>query len=569
LVALPAFTAIPHPEIDSLVAGAVAGDVACFDALYRRDAERVYNLVLRSCGDTAEAEDVCQEVWSRAARSLRSLRDAGAFDTWVMRIAARACIDASRRRHVDYDETKLAALSDGHDVSEEVEEQEHRHLAWQALGALPQRQRLALYLREVDGMHYGDIAEALATTPAAVETLLFRARHALAQAYGRLADSPDERCRRARTLMAVIMDGEGDAAEQRSLKAHLGDCHACQRQMFALNRGKKTYAALPFMAAAGSFVPALLPVAGGAGLGAGGLFGVGKLMALFSQGATSLIVPAIAAATLTTASVVAAGPVQNALLRGSDMPSAVSVSFETSAGVTATQPALVSLGPVDGGSQTMTLPSLSQPVVPGAVSNLPVLPSVALPQTPTTPAEPVPPLFHSQAPQAPPAATEPVVTDPLSPAATLQQTLPVLPSIGTSLVPQTLSVPQAPQLPPVPVVPAVTSLLQSPTSVLTQLPLPQISTPAITMPSITAPPITVPVQLPPIVGLPQVAIPPVMVPSVTVPQVTVPSITQPTVQLPAAILSATQPASTLPATLPPVLPQATGVLGGLGLPLGH
>src|SRR5215218_4992981 len=165
LVALPAFTAVPHPEIDTLVAGAAAGDVSCFDALYRRDAERVYNLVLRSCGDPAEAEDVCQEVWSRAARSLGSLRDAGAFDTWVMRIAARACIDASRRRHVDYDETKLMTLEGGKDVSEEVERQEQRQLAWQALGALPRRQRVALYLREVDGLRYADIAEAIGATP--------------------------------------------------------------------------------------------------------------------------------------------------------------------------------------------------------------------------------------------------------------------------------------------------------------------------------------------------------------------------------------------------------------------
>ena len=78
-----------------------------------------------------------------------------------MRIATRACIDASRRRHIDYDETKLATVADAHDVSEAVEEKEHRHLAWQALGALPQRQRLALYLREVDGMRYTDIAEAI------------------------------------------------------------------------------------------------------------------------------------------------------------------------------------------------------------------------------------------------------------------------------------------------------------------------------------------------------------------------------------------------------------------------
>src|SRR6187549_3517157 len=129
MVALPAFEATPQSEIDTLVAGAAAGDVACFDALYRRDADRVYNLVLRSCGNADEAQDVCQEVWTRAHRSLANLRDAGAFDTWVMRIATRACIDASRRRRLEYDETTLMAIEAGRDVSEEVEKQEQRHLA--------------------------------------------------------------------------------------------------------------------------------------------------------------------------------------------------------------------------------------------------------------------------------------------------------------------------------------------------------------------------------------------------------------------------------------------------------
>ena len=57
-----AFDAIQQPPIDTLVAGAIAGDKASFDALYRRDAARIYNLVLRSCGDPAEAEDIVKSL---------------------------------------------------------------------------------------------------------------------------------------------------------------------------------------------------------------------------------------------------------------------------------------------------------------------------------------------------------------------------------------------------------------------------------------------------------------------------------------------------------------------------
>ena len=102
MVAFSAYRATPQPGIDSLVAGAIAGDAASFDALYERDSARVYNLVLRSCGDPAEAEDICQEIWTRIHRSLNSLRDAGAFDSWVVRIAARC---ASARHDGDTSST--------------------------------------------------------------------------------------------------------------------------------------------------------------------------------------------------------------------------------------------------------------------------------------------------------------------------------------------------------------------------------------------------------------------------------------------------------------------------------
>jgi RNA polymerase sigma-70 factor, ECF subfamily len=525
VVALPAFTSIPHPEIDSLVAGAAAGDVACFDALYRRASTRVYNLVLRSCGEPSEAEDVCQEVWTRVHRSIGHLHDAGAFDSWVMRIASRACIDAARRRRIDYDETKLAAMADEHDVSDAVEGDEQRRLAWQALATLAPRQRIALYLREVDGRRYNEIAEAIGATPSAVETLLFRARHALAQAYGRLADSPDERCQRARHLMAVVLDGEGDAAEQRSLKAHLNDCHGCQRQMFTLHRGRRNYAALPFIGAAAAS-PALLPASGGGLAGLGALLGLGRLSALFGK-ATSASLPALTAATLTVAGAAAASPLQDILpgsANASQAAATAGISASSGRPLTSLAP-LIPAAPAGPSSlspaRPLSLPqplqvqaqlnAPAQPVAPPIPSGLPTAPSAPLPDSDPLPTNPLPPVVQNTQQLLPP---PPPIAPPALPG------LPTLPPVAI------------PEVPPLPLLPQVT--------------LPAVTTPSVTVPSVTLPQV---LNLPP-VTLPQVTVPQVVIPQVTVPSATLPSATLPSVPLPL-------PTTNLPSALPQVLPQGT------------
>src|SRR5262249_26346781 len=162
--------------------------------------QRIFNLALRSTGNVADAEDVCQDVWTRVHRSIGSLRAIGAFDGWLTRITTRACIDAARkRRPTSFDDEELARVPDGgaSALADRVTDTEERSLAWQALGSLAPRQRIALYLREVDGRDYGQIAAALCTTPSAVETLLFRARQSLGRTFAALQDSPEERCKRA------------------------------------------------------------------------------------------------------------------------------------------------------------------------------------------------------------------------------------------------------------------------------------------------------------------------------------------------------------------------------------
>src|SRR5207237_10066323 len=126
---------------------------------------------------------------------------------------------------------------------------EDGRLAWEALGSLTRRQRVALYLREVEGQSYHQIAAALETSDSAVETLLFRARHALAGRHAQLGASPADRCLQASTAMAALMDGEASLIEKQALAAHVSGCRSCNDDMKRLQAGRKLYAGLPLLEA--------------------------------------------------------------------------------------------------------------------------------------------------------------------------------------------------------------------------------------------------------------------------------------------------------------------------------
>jgi len=149
--------------------------------LYERHAGRIFGYCLSLLGSREEAEDAVQTTFMNVQRGL----DRGVVPqyelAWLFKIARNVCYNrcesASRRRVESADdfgglEEALASPERSADVS--IGE------LTDALGALPERQRRALLLREFQGMSYEEIARELAVSVAAVETLLFRARRSLA-----------------------------------------------------------------------------------------------------------------------------------------------------------------------------------------------------------------------------------------------------------------------------------------------------------------------------------------------------------------------------------------------------
>jgi RNA polymerase sigma-70 factor (ECF subfamily) len=253
-----------------------------FDSLYRDCSRQIFNFVLRSARAPQDAEDICQEVWANVYRRLPTIREAGAARVWLYRVARNAIIDAERRK-ARAPKQGVLVVEPAADPSGEplhaLIASEQVAFTWQALAALQPRQRMALYLKEVEGRCYREIAELLGCSESAVETLLFRARKRFADRYGCLAESRAGRCLQARRTMAIVQDGEGTAIEQRALHAHLDECEECRQALDGASETATARACLP-----------LLPLGFGAPL-----LGLGGSLAVALESARSLAAPIVVA----------------------------------------------------------------------------------------------------------------------------------------------------------------------------------------------------------------------------------------------------------------------------------
>jgi RNA polymerase sigma-70 factor, ECF subfamily len=173
-----------------LVERVQAGDKTAFDLLVRKYQHRVLKLVSRFVSDAAEAEDVAQEAFIKAYRALASFRGDSAFYTWLYRIAintAKNALVSNRRRPVDFDldlqdpeqYDRHARLKEGDTPEGVLLTEEIRSVVEKAMEQLPEDLRTAIVLRELEGLSYEEIAEAMDCPVGTVRSRIFRAREAI------------------------------------------------------------------------------------------------------------------------------------------------------------------------------------------------------------------------------------------------------------------------------------------------------------------------------------------------------------------------------------------------------
>lgn len=178
-------------EIDQLLVERVQqGDKTAFDVLVKKYQHKIISLIMRYVSDHAEAMDVAQEAFIKAYNALARFRGESAFYTWMYRIAINTAknhlvaqgrrpplsdVDAADAEQYSFDSRLKENASPEHELLTAEIEQTVRA----AIEALPEDLKTAIVLREIEGMSYDDIAQAMECPIGTVRSRIFRAREAI------------------------------------------------------------------------------------------------------------------------------------------------------------------------------------------------------------------------------------------------------------------------------------------------------------------------------------------------------------------------------------------------------
>ncbi len=168
-----------------LVSKTLSGDREAFGKLVDRHRRTVFAMALQKGFQTAEADDLTQEVFVKAYRGLGGLQEADAFARWLYGIAGHTFADAARVHKRRRNDVRLESTPEIA-VSEDAVEDLGRESAdvIRALAELPEDQRLVLTLRSLDGLSPKEIAERLGQPRGTVRSRLHHALNYLQLAFG-------------------------------------------------------------------------------------------------------------------------------------------------------------------------------------------------------------------------------------------------------------------------------------------------------------------------------------------------------------------------------------------------
>ncbi|MEJ2093976.1 MAG: RNA polymerase sigma factor RpoE [Gammaproteobacteria bacterium] len=166
------------------------GDKKAFDLLVMKYQQRIVNLVSRFVRNQADALDVTQDAFIKAYRALPNFRGDSAFYTWMYRIAVNTAknhlaVQNRRPMDIDQDVSEIEQIEGDHALKEYATPEhmllrdEIQDTVIRAIEGLPEDLRIAITLREVEGLSYEDIAEAMECPIGTVRSRIFRAREAI------------------------------------------------------------------------------------------------------------------------------------------------------------------------------------------------------------------------------------------------------------------------------------------------------------------------------------------------------------------------------------------------------
>ena len=169
-----------------LIKKAGRGDAYAFEQLMAAHENKMYAVALRMCGSREDAQDCLQEAMVRVYRALSGFKGQSSFSTWVYRITMNSCLDELRRRKSRMTSSLDAMLENGFMPSDDGDtpeqsslRSEQRRALERAIRELPEDMRAAIVLRDVQGLSYDEIAQALDANVGTIKSRISRGREKL------------------------------------------------------------------------------------------------------------------------------------------------------------------------------------------------------------------------------------------------------------------------------------------------------------------------------------------------------------------------------------------------------
>ncbi len=219
------------------------GDIHAFEELHRRYVASIYRLVRRKLGDALLAEDIAQETFMKALRMMDRVDESFNFGGWVHTVARNLCFDELRRRQRDLraDDgveeeagellANLPSTSKSFDPVLVQESNEMRRQVWAVAQRLPEKYRLVLTLRELQGFSYRKIARVMKISESAVETLVYRARLRFKEEFVAEQAGEDMDHRDVLAMLKPYLAGKLRKVQADAVREHLARCVSCSRKL--------------------------------------------------------------------------------------------------------------------------------------------------------------------------------------------------------------------------------------------------------------------------------------------------------------------------------------------------
>jgi len=176
---------LPQPQIlkldddFSLVKRFIDGDESTFRLLVQRHKEKVRNIIFLTLGDSDSVDDIAQEVFITVYKNLKNFRFESLFTTWLYRITVNKCKDYLRKKNVRKIFVPIKEASREFRNDSVTEQSDISKFVMNAISKLPQKLKVPLLLKDIEGFSYQEIAETMECEIGTVKSRIFRAREGL------------------------------------------------------------------------------------------------------------------------------------------------------------------------------------------------------------------------------------------------------------------------------------------------------------------------------------------------------------------------------------------------------